>query len=378
MTTQTDECPGELIDAFLRDELSHQDTNNLESHLDTCEVCQQRLDRYVASDEQWHELRNSLSTGGPASTIVLDGGKLAVERREDLSFYRRMLSPSDDPKMLGRIGSYEIVGLLGHGGMGVVFKGLDPSLNRYVAIKMMAPQFAASGAARQRFSREAQAAAAVVHEHVMAIHSVAQWQDTPYLVMPYVRGTSLQKRIDDEGALQLREVLRIGYQVASGLAAAHAQGLIHRDVKPANILLEQDVERVVLSDFGLARAVDDIRLTRTDTLVGTPQYMSPEQSNDQSLDYRTDLFSLGSVMYEMATGRPAFQAVTSYGVLRKINDTEPHAMQDLNSDIPEWLVRIVQQLMAKDPEKRFQSASEVAELILTPRQSVTAFRDARS
>ena len=363
MTTQTDECPSELIDAFLRDELSHQDTNNLESHLDTCEVCQQRLDSSVASDEQWHELRNSLSTGGPASTIVLDGGKLAVERREDLSFYRRMLSPSDDPKMLGRIGSYEIVGLLGHGGMGVVFKGLDPSLNRYVAIKMMAPQFAASGAARQRFSREAQAAAAVVHEHVMAIHSVAQWQDTPYLVMPYVRGTSLQKRIDDEGALQLREVLRIGYQVASGLAAAHAQGLIHRDVKPANILLEQDVERVVLSDFGLARAVDDIRLTRTDTLVGTPQYMSPEQSNDQSLDYRTDLFSLGSVMYEMATGRPAFQAVTSYGVLRKINDTEPHAMQDLNSDIPEWLVRIVQQLMAKDPEKRFQSASEVADLL---------------
>ena len=270
----------------------------------TCQGCRDWLDGAVASEHEWNEIRNSLCTDGPSSTAILDRRLETVAQSEDMSIYRQRLSPTDDPRMLGRIGSYEIVGLLGHGGMGVVFKGLDTSLNRYVAIKIMAPQFAANGAARQRFSREAQAAGAVVHEHVIAIHCVSQWQDTPYLVMPYIRGVSLQKRIDDDGALQLRELLRIGMQVAAGLAAAHEQGLIHRDVKPANILMEAGVDRVVLTDFGLARAVDDIRLTRTDTLIGTPQYMSPEQVNDESLDFRTDLFSLGSVLYEASTGPP--------------------------------------------------------------------------
>lgn len=145
-----------------------------------------------------------------------------------------------------------------------------------VLFKRLAPQFAANGAARQRFLREAQAAAAVVHEHVMAIHGVSQSQDNPYLVMPYIRGPSLQKRLAEHGPLHIRELLRIGMQVASGLAAAHAQGLIHRDVKPANILLEDGVDRVVLTDFGLARAVDDIRLTRTDVLMsGDPRPSGP-------------------------------------------------------------------------------------------------------
>lgn len=362
MNTETVPCPSEVVDDFLRGHLSDDELISVESHLDQCTSCRSRLDAAVATDDEWAELRNSLSTDGPASTLVVDRER-TVGRSEDLAFYRGMLSPSDDPQMMGRIGTYEVVGLLGHGGMGVVFKAMDPALNRYVAVKMLAPHFAASGTARQRFSREAQAAAAVVHEHVVAIHSVSQWQDTPYLVMPYIRATTLQKRLDEDGALQLREILRIGYQVASALAAAHAQGLIHRDVKPANILLEHDVERVVLTDFGLARAVDDIRLTRTDTLVGTPQYMSPEQTNDQSLDFRTDLFSLGSVLYEACTGRPAFQAVTSYGVLRKISDTEPRAISDLNPDIPDWLVGIVARLMAKEPDGRFESASEVADLL---------------
>ncbi|MCA9057905.1 MAG: protein kinase, partial [Planctomycetaceae bacterium] len=146
-------------------------------------------------------------------------------------------------------------------------------------------------------------------------------------------------------------------------AAAHAQGLIHRDVKPANILLETGVERVYLTDFGLARAVDDIRLTRTDTLVGTPQYMSPEQTNDESLDFRSDLFSLGSVLYEAATGRPAFQAATSYGVIRRINEQQPVPIQDVNSEIPAWFVQIVNRLMEKNPADRFQTAEEVAALL---------------
>ncbi|MEZ6130051.1 MAG: protein kinase [Planctomycetaceae bacterium] len=347
-------CSQRQVEIFLNGGLDESQQAMLERHLETCESCQQALDAAAASADDWVQLRRSLSE----TTGVPD--QQTRHSQDELAFFRRMLSPTDDPQMLGRVADYEIIGMLGHGGMGVVFKGFDARLNRYVAIKLMAPQFAASGVARQRFFREAQAAAAIVHEHVMAIHSVAVWQDSPYLVMPYLRAVSLQQRIEREGALPLRELLRIGYQIASGLAAAHAQGLIHRDVKPANILMEEGVNRVVLTDFGLARAVDDIRLTRSDTLVGTPQYMSPEQVNDESLDFRTDLFSLGSVLYEAGTGCPAFQAVTSYGVLRKINDSDPVAMQELNPDLPDWFAAIVERLMAKRPEHRYQTAADIA------------------
>ncbi len=179
--------------------------------------------------------------------------------------------------MLGRIGPYEIIGLPGQGGMGAVFKGFDRSLNRFVAIKMLLPHLAASGAARKRFAREGQTVAAVVDDHVMAIHCVDEWQGVPYLVMIYSRGVSLQKRLSDNGPLEVREILRIGMQAAKGFATAHAQGIVHRDIKPANIFLDQNVERVQLMDFGLARAVDDASLTRSGTLAGTPQYMSPNK-----------------------------------------------------------------------------------------------------
>src|SRR6202007_1088279 len=146
------------------------------------------------------------------------------------------------------------------------------------------------------------AAAAVVHEHVVAIHGVDTWKGLPYLVMSFVPGRSLQERIDREGPLQVKEILRIGMQAASGLAAAHAQGLVHRDVKPANILLENGVERTRLTDFGLARAGSDAALTQSGVVAGTPQYMAPEQARGETVDHRADLFSLGSTLYAMCTG----------------------------------------------------------------------------
>ncbi|MBC7815399.1 MAG: protein kinase, partial [Planctomycetaceae bacterium] len=304
----------------------------------------------------WQEARESLSHG-EGDQLAADDGKSA--HADVLA----LLGPTDDPHMLGRIGTYEVIGILGRGGMGVVFKGFDGALHRYVAIKMLLPHLATSGGARKRFAREAQAAAAVVHDHVMAIHSVAEWQGVPYLVMPYGRGVSLQKRLSDQGPLEVREILRIGMQTAAGLAAAHAQGLVHRDVKPANILLDDGVERVTLTDFGLARAVDDASLTRIGVLAGTPQYMSPEQARAKAVDARSDLFSLGSVLYAMCTGRSPFRADSSYGVLRLITDEEPTPVRDINPEIPEWLCMIVNQLMAKRPEDRFSSASELAELL---------------
>jgi serine/threonine-protein kinase len=181
--------------------------------------------------------------------------------------------------------------------------------------------------------------------------------------MPFITGRSLQERIDDHGPLETKEVLRIAMQTAQGLAAAHVQGLVHRDIKPANILLENGVERVRITDFGLARAVDDASQTQSGFIAGTPQYMAPEQARGESIDARADLFSLGSVMYAMCTGRPPFRAETTLAVLRRICDDEPRPLREINPEVPVWLAQIVEKLLAKTVAERFQSAEEVAELL---------------
>ncbi len=171
-------------------------------------------------------------------------------------------------------------------------------------------------------------------------------------------GDSLQKRLDDDGPLATTEVLRVGSQIAAGLAAAHGQGLVHRDIKPANVLLDNGVERVSITDFGLARAVDDASMTRTGVIAGTPQFMSPEQARGESIDHRSDLFSLGSVLYTMCTGRAPFRAETSYGVLRRITDDQPKPIREVNADIPDWLCAIISKLMSKQASERFDSAAD--------------------
>ncbi len=181
--------------------------------------------------------------------------------------------------------------------------------------------------------------------------------------MECVQGQTLQQKIDAVGALEIEEILRIGAQTALGLAAAHAQGIVHRDVKPGNVLLENGIERVKLTDFGLARATDDVNITQTGQIAGTPQYMSPEQAEGRSIDYRSDLFSLGSVMYAMCTGRPAFRADSALAVLRRVCDDAPRPIQEVNPEVPAWLVDIVERLMAKFPEHRLQTAAEVARLL---------------
>ena len=265
--------------------------------------------------------------------------------------------------MLGRLGPYEITGIIGSGGMGIVLKGHDRALDRFVAIKLLSPHLASSGAARQRFLREAKAAAAVVHDNVIAIHGVDEFAGLPYLVMPYCRGTTLEKRVRDAGPMSLREILRVGLQTARGLAAAHAQGLVHRDVKPANILLEDGVERVRITDFGLARAADDASLTVTGLLAGTPHYMSPEQALGKPLDARSDLFALGAVLFTLATGKPPFRADSSHAVLRMVTDVEPADVRLANPDMPAWLAGITARLLAKDPAARYPSATEVAAIL---------------
>ena len=273
------------------------------------------------------------------------------------------LTPSQKANCLGTLGQYEVIEVVGRGGMGIVLRAFDTKLNRVVAIKVMAPELAANPTAVKRFLREARAAAAVSHDHVVTIHAIHDAQRPPFIVMEFVDGQSLQDKIDRTGCLALEEILRIGMQTARGLAAAHEQGLVHRDIKPANILLENGVERVKLTDFGLARAVDDVSVTQTGQIAGTPQFMSPEQAQGHALDARSDLFSLGSVFYAMCTGRPPFRAETPLAMLRRVTDDDPRSICEVNSDVPEWLEAIIFKLLAKDPAERFQSAEEVAELL---------------
>ncbi|MBS0206077.1 MAG: serine/threonine protein kinase [Planctomycetes bacterium] len=350
------------LDQLAHDELSPTELIQVEEHVGGCEQCRQLL-ASAEVDAQWQE------EICPILRTPSDFADAASEQDEStagshgLESVLRLLGPTDDPRMLGRIGTYEIVGVVGHGGMGVVFKAFDAPLNRFVAIKLLLPHLAASGSARRRFAREGQAAAAVIDDHVLPIYSVAEWQGIPYLVTQYSRGTTLQKRIQEQGPLELKEILRIGLQTARGLAAAHAQGLVHRDVKPSNILLDGTVERAMLTDFGLARAVDDATLTRTGIISGTPQYMSPEQAGGDAVDHRSDLFSLGSVLYAMCTGRPPFRADTTFGILRRIRETSPSPIREINADIPQWLERIVLKLLSKETSERYPTATEVATLL---------------
>jgi hypothetical protein len=273
------------------------------------------------------------------------------------------LTPSQKPGSLGRLSHYEILEVIGRGGMGIVLKAFDEQLQRVVAIKVMAASLASNATSRKRFVREARAAAAVSHDHVVTIHAVEEGHALPYLVMQYVAGESLQERLDRDGPLELREVLRIGMQAAAGLAAAHTQGIVHRDVKPANILLENGVERVKITDFGLARAAADASLTQSGVVAGTPHYMSPEQAEGKPVDHRSDLFSLGSVLYAMCSGRAPFRADDSMAILKRVCEETPTPIREINPEVPDGLAAIIDKLLAKNPAERFQSAAEVAELL---------------
>lgn len=286
---------------------------------------------------------------------------LAETQSLDLSF----LEHSDDPGLLGMLGQYEVYELIGRGGMGMVFRARDPKLNRVVAIKVLAPELTAHANARLRFLREAQAAAAISHPHVVTIFAVEDQSDAPghklpFIVMECIVGQTLQQKIDKQGSLRLTEMIRISQQVAEGLAAAHKQGLIHRDIKPANILLENGVERVKVSDFGLARAVDDMTITRTGEVSGTPQYMSPEQASGERVDHRSDLFSLGCVMYAMCTGRSPFRATSFAAAIKRVCQDTPRDVCEINQEIPGWVSQLVNQLLEKAPADRPDSATAVA------------------
>lgn len=351
--------------ALLDDALPPAEADLLQRHLAGCGRCQASLERVAGDAQWWSETRSVLadSTLAPASSADVQPSEAALDGDGWLLWVRPLMAPPQTDGEWGRLDGHPIHGIVGQGGMGVVLCGWDPQLQRKVAIKVLAPHLAGVGAARQRFMREAQAAAAVVHPSIVPIYAVASAARLPYLVMPLIAGGNLQQRIDRDGALELSEVLRIGLQVAEGLAAAHRHALVHRDIKPANILLEDGNRRVLISDFGLARALDDATLTASGMLAGTPQYMSPEQAAGNAVDARSDLFSLGGVLYATATGRPPFAGDSPLAVIRQIGRSAPKPASQINEQLPRWFDRLVDRLMQADRNHRPRSAEDVARLI---------------
>ncbi len=299
------------------------------------------------------------------------------------------LAPAEQPDEIGRLGSYRVLKVLGQGGMGVVFKAEDAGLQRLVALKAMLPSLATSGSAKQRFMREARAAAGLKHDHIVTIHQVGEDRGAPFLAMEFLEGESLEVSLKREHNLPVAEVLRIGRQVADGLAAAHAKGLIHRDIKPGNIWLEcesaerESAERertetecalprsrapalparVKILDFGLARAASDTSLTQSGAIVGTPAYMAPEQAGGKNVDHRCDLFSLGCVLYRMATGEMPFKGNDTLALLSSLAMDNPAPPQALDFNIPPALSDLIMKLLAKKPDDRPSSAREVADAL---------------
>jgi WD40 repeat protein/serine/threonine protein kinase len=339
------------------------------AHLDGCERCREALESVASGGQAWLAVARGLGADPPLPTVDWDriaaglnkGNAAAAE--PDLLPLLMSIGLADEAGRLGRLDHYALLEVIGRGSMGVVFKAFDEKLRRIVAIKVMSPLWGANEAACGRFLREARAAAAIRDEHVVAVHAVEECRGVPYLVTDFIPGGSLQHRLDVGGLMPVDEVVRIGREVALGLAGAHTLGVVHRDIKPANILLDETSGRAKIVAFGLARSPDDAGLTHDGIVVGTPQFMAPEQARGEPVDYRADLFSLGSVLYTLCTGRPPFDAGDPLSVLRRIAEDVPLPERELNPDIPDWLDRLVNGLLAKDPAARISTATAVAELL---------------
>jgi len=276
---------------------------------------------------------------------------------------------------VGALGPYRVITLLGRGGMGAVYAALDTRLERKLALKVMLPEFAADQAPRERFLREARAAGRIKHDNVVTIYEADERNGIPYIAMEFLEGYPLDEYLKKKGCPTIPQVIRIAAEAAAGLAAAHKTGLIHRDVKPGNLWLEAPHGRVKVLDFGLAKPVDaEVEVTRSGAVVGTPAYMSPEQAWAQKLDHRTDLFSLGAVLYRLCTGRLPFEGPTAMAVLMALGTEEPASVREVNPAVPEALAELIHQLLSKRADARPPSAEAVVKRLRAIGQALAAPR----
>jgi WD40 repeat protein len=408
--TSTPVCPNaEELRQFLLGHTAEPEVTRLEEHLQTCRHCLAALTSLPAGDALIEAVRAQKDTGivadpavvgqtierlkqltllaqvnpamlqdsgpptdnshppaGPTLSLTTLGGEPAppagMDQAAGVAALHDLMNPPQAPGELGQLGPYRLLKVLGTGGMGVVFEAEDPHLGRVVAVKTLLAHRTVDPSARQRFLREARLAAAVRHENIVTIFQVGEDRDVPYLAMELLNGEALEARFERVGQLSVVEVVRIGTELARGLAAAHQQGLIHRDVKPANVWLEAETGRVKLLDFGLARALSrEPQLTEEGAIVGTPAFMSPEQVSGQDVDHRADLFSLGCILYTLATGVQPFRGKEMVATLMAVASHQPRPPHERSPEVPASLSGLVMSLLAKEPAQRPANASAVVE-----------------
>jgi len=332
--------------------LDANDHRTIDGHLASCDTCLEHVRRLQ---------------GGRGATDGGDDGTAATHTRaQDVEPGNGPGFPFLDPPRvdgeLGTLAGYAVHKLLGQGGMGIVFQAEDPRLKRTVALKVLQPRLAEDLEYHERFLREGRAAAALQNDHIVRIYQAGDTKRIPFLAMEFLEGETLDHWQEERRPISLSEAVRWAKEISLGLAAAHDRGLIHRDIKPANIWLESPGQRVKILDFGLARtACDELHLTQTGIIVGTPAYMSPEQAKGEPLDARSDLFSLGSVLYEMLSGQQPFQGPNVTAVLSALLVAKPRPLSELCTNIPRSLEKLVRQLLAKALDNRPASAREVAD-----------------
>jgi hypothetical protein len=385
------DCPEQdSVKRLLRGQLPDELALGVERHVEQCAACSQSLSLLLSEDSLLQELRSYAS--GKKADCAVDG---LIERLKNLPAaaerlapatlssstpetspshmptfshskatgtatlqdIEKMLAPAQNSEEIGRLGPYRVLKVLGAGGMGVVFQAEDPQLRRAVALKVMHPVMTHSASACERFLREARAMAALEHDHIVPVYQVGEDCGVLFLAMPLLKGETLEERLQRERKLPSIEVVRIARETAAGLAAAHECRLIHRDVKPSNLWLEGKTGRVKLLDFGLAQPADESgHLTGSGMILGTPQYMAPEQACGIPADARSDLFSLGSVLYRMTTGELPFKGANAMQLVRSLELDQPKPPRELAPEVPAELSELIMQLLAKDPARRIPSA----------------------
>ena len=384
-------CPdrAEFVE-FLSGSLEEAQLERLVSHLSECDACGDTV-RSLSVNDTLHDLIRQGGDSHEASPPEIGGVLQRLEHlaaadsgleivppeRSASDFSNRvhevecLLEPRQSEREIGRLAHYRVLRLLGAGGMGVVYQAEDKQLQRLVALKILRPSLGIK--ARERFLQEARLAAAMEHDNVVTIYHVGSHGPLAFLAMQWLDGETLEDRLKRESKIPESDAREIARQVATGLEAAHAKKLIHRDIKPANIWLEADRQRVRILDFGLAQAVDDDdpQLTETGMIAGTPAYMSPEQAQGRPVDERSDLFSLGTMLYRMLTGRLPFDASNALATIRSIQLEDPPAPRQLDLSISSTLSDTVMSLLEKTARDRPESARCVAECLAGKRRPKT-------
>jgi serine/threonine protein kinase len=352
----------------------------VETHFESCTACQARISTLEQKpDSVVVALRKVVDRGAETvvSMAIAAQDVTALTRtaphigkniQEELADLARHWEPPAGPGEIGRLGRYILRDLLGAGGMGVVLRAEDTLLHRQVALKVVRPRLVESSDARSRFLRESQAMAAMTSEHVIPIYDGGQHGSLMYYTMPLLSGEPLDALIRRERTVAPERLRTIALDIAKGLAVVHARGVVHRDLKPSNVWLDADTGRARLLDFGLARLMNNegTQITSSDMIAGTPSFMAPEQARGQPVTPQSDLFSLGCVLYAMATGQSPFKGPDLLAVLSALASLTPAPLRNVNPQVSPRLSRLVEELLAKDPERRPASANEVIRRLTEP------------